>query len=76
MQQIRMGETPLIIAVQQREVDGRQAAARATAPIRTRSDAAAGYSARDYAKRDTRRQRDILAAIEVGQQARSASQAG
>ena len=57
----RKGETPLIIAVQQRN-----------APIvkfllehganPDRTDAAAGYSARDYAQRDTR-SRDILKLI-------------
>ena len=54
----RMGETPLIIAVQQRELAGRQALLDAGANP-DQSDAAAGYSARDYAKRDTRA-RDIL----------------
>jgi ankyrin repeat protein len=58
----RMGETPLIIAVQQREprivkllLDN------GANPDKT--DSAAGYSARDYATRDTRA-RDILQMIQ------------
>jgi ankyrin repeat protein len=59
----RMGETPLIIAVEQREVPVVQALLAAGAdPDRT--DAAAGYSARDYATRDPRA-RDILKLIEA-----------
>ena len=59
----RMGETPLIVAVQQRELDVvKMLLARGANPDKT--DTAAGYSARDYAKRDTRT-RDILAAIEA-----------
>jgi uncharacterized protein len=58
----RMGETPLIIAVQQRETPIVRLLLDAGAdPDRT--DAAAGYSARDYATRDTRA-RDILKLIE------------
>jgi ankyrin repeat protein len=58
----RMGETPLIIAVQQRELPIIRKLLDAGAnPDRT--DAAAGYSARDYAMRDTR-SREILKMIE------------
>jgi ankyrin repeat protein len=58
----RMGETPLIIAVQQRELPIIRKLLDAGAnPDRT--DAAAGYSARDYATRDTR-SREILKMIE------------
>ena len=58
----RMGETPLIIAVQRREPQiVRQLLDAGANP--DRSDAAAGYSARDYAARDTR-SRDILKLIE------------
>lgn len=58
----RMGETPLIIAVQQRELPIVRKLLEAGAnPDKT--DAAAGYSARDYAKRDTR-SREILKMIE------------
>ena len=58
----RMGETPLIIAVQQRELPiVRKLLDAGANPDKT--DAAAGYSARDYAKRDTR-SREILKMIE------------
>jgi ankyrin repeat protein len=58
----RMGETPLIIAVQQRELPiVRQLLDAGANPDRT--DAAAGFSARDYATRDARA-RDILKLIE------------
>ena len=58
----RMGETPLIIAVQRRQPQiVRQLLDAGANP--DRSDAAAGYSARDYATRDTR-SRDILKMIE------------
>ena len=58
----RMGETPLIIAVQQRDLQiVRQLLDAGANP--DRSDAAAGYSARDYAVRDTRA-RDILKLIQ------------
>ena len=57
-----MGETPLIIAVQQREVPiVRQLLDAGANPDRT--DTAAGYSARDYATRDPRAH-DILQLIE------------
>lgn len=54
----RMGETPLIVAVQQRNVPTvRLLLAHGADP--DKSDSAAGYSARDYAQRDTRA-REIL----------------
>ncbi len=59
----RMGETALILAVQQRELDAvKLLLAKGADP--DRKDAAAGYSARDYAKRDTR-SKTILMAIEA-----------
>jgi ankyrin repeat protein len=58
----RMGETPLIIAVQQRDVPlVRLLLSHGANP--DKSDSAAGYSARDYATRDTR-DREILKMIE------------
>jgi ankyrin repeat protein len=59
----RMGETPLIVAVQARQptIVNLLLAAGAD-PDKT--DSAAGYSARDYAKRDVR-SRDILKLIEA-----------
>ena len=58
----RMGETALILAVQQRRLDAvKLLLAKGADP--DKKDAAAGYSAREYAKRDTRN-REILAAIE------------
>jgi ankyrin repeat protein len=58
----RMGETPLIIAVQQRNVQiVKLLLDHGANPDKT--DAAAGYSARDYAQRDTRA-RDILKLIQ------------
>jgi len=57
----RMGETPLIIAVQQREVPIVRILLNAGADP-DKSDSAAGYSARDYATRDPRA-RDILKLI-------------
>lgn len=54
----RMRETPLIIAVQQRNLPlTKLLLSKGADP--DKSDAAAGYSARDYAQRDTRN-RDIL----------------
>ena len=49
----RMGETPLIVAVQQRHVPIVRFLVKSGADPDI-ADAAAGYSARDYAKRDTR----------------------
>jgi ankyrin repeat protein len=58
----RMGETPLIIAVQQRELNAvKLLLAKGANP--DKADSAAGYSARDYAKRDTRTPQ-LLATIE------------
>jgi uncharacterized protein len=59
----KMGETALILAVQQRQLEAvKLLLAKGANP--DKKDAAAGYSARDYAKRDTRN-REILAAIEA-----------
>lgn len=59
----KMGETALITAVQQREVDAvKLLLAHGANP--DKPDSAAGYSARDYAKRDTRNPQ-LLAAIEA-----------
>jgi ankyrin repeat protein len=56
-----MGETALIIAVQQRDLPGvRLLLKHGANPDKT--DAAAGYSARDYAQRDPRA-REILSLI-------------
>lgn len=49
----RMGETPLIVAVQQRHVPIVRMLVRAGADPDI-TDSAAGYSARDYARRDSR----------------------
>jgi uncharacterized protein len=58
----KMGETPLIVAVQQHQIPiVRVLLSQGADPDRT--DHAAGYSARDYAKRDAR-SRDILKMIE------------
>lgn len=58
----RMGETPLIIAVQRRELPiVRVLLKHGADPDKT--DAAAGYSARDYARRDPRA-REILSLID------------
>jgi ankyrin repeat protein len=59
----KMGETPLIIAVQQRQaLIVRRLLEAGANPDKT--DTAAGYSARDYAQRDSRA-RDILKLIEA-----------
>lgn len=66
----KMGETALIVAVHQRNVPLiRFLLANGADP--DRADAAAGYSARDYAKRDTRSP-ELLAAIEAGKPAATA----
>lgn len=59
----RSGETPLIIAVQQRNLPIVRQLLKAGANP-DRSDAVAGYSARDYATRDNR-SREILKLIET-----------
>jgi ankyrin repeat protein len=65
----RMGETPLIIAVQQRELDAvKLLLSKGANP--DKPDSAAGYSARDYAKRDTRTPQ-VLAAIEAAATAKA-----
>ena len=57
----KMGETPLIVAVQQRQIPAVRLLLKAGAdPDKT--DNAAGYSARNYAERDTRA-RDLLQLI-------------
>lgn len=58
----KMGETPLIVAVQQRNAQIVRVLLNEGADP-DRADHAAGYSARDYAMRDTRA-RDILKLIE------------
>jgi ankyrin repeat protein len=58
----KMGETPLIVAVQQRQAPIVRLLLGAGANP-DKSDSAAGYSARDYAKRDPRA-REILKMIE------------
>lgn len=59
----RRGETPLIVAVQQRRPRVVELLMEAGADA-DKTDHAAGYSARDYAKRDTRN-RDLLRLIET-----------
>ncbi|HVL78338.1 MAG TPA: ankyrin repeat domain-containing protein [Sphingomicrobium sp.] len=67
----RMGETALIIAVQQRQLPIIRALLEAGAnPDKT--DSAAGFSARDYAKRDTRSS-EILRMIETVRPSASAA---
>lgn len=62
----RMGETPLIVAVQQRQREiVKLLLDNGADPDKT--DNAAGYSARDYAKRDAR-SRDMLGLIEAYKQ--------
>ena len=63
----RMGETALIAAVQARELEAvKLLLAKGADP--DKRDTAAGYSAREYAKRDTRN-RELSAAIEAAQKA-------
>jgi uncharacterized protein len=58
----KMGETPLIVAVQRRELAAvKLLLSKGADP--DKADSAAGYSARDYAKRDSRMPQ-LLAAIE------------
>ena len=67
----RMGETPLIVAVQNRH----SAIAKALLELGAdpdKPDSAAGYSARDYAKRDSRT-RELLKLIEAADSARKAA---
>ena len=59
----RQGETPLIVAVQARQPSVVRKLLEAGANA-DKSDFAAGFSARDYAKRDTRN-RDLLRLIET-----------
>jgi uncharacterized protein len=67
----RMGETPLIVAVQNRHA-GITKILLAVGADPDKTDSAAGYSARDYAKRDTRT-REILKLIEAADVARKAA---
>jgi len=67
----RMGETPLIIAVQQRQTQIVKVLLDAGADP-DKSDSAAGYSARDYAKRDSR-SREILQLIEAKKPAKASA---
>ena len=69
----KMGETALIMAVQARQLDAvKLLLARGANP--DKPDSAAGYSARDYAKRDTRTPQ-LLAAIEARTKAKTAEPA-
>jgi ankyrin repeat protein len=69
----RMGETPLIVAVQNRHAAiVKLLLALGADP--DKADSAAGYSARDYAKRDNR-SRDILKLIEAADAERKAAAA-
>jgi uncharacterized protein len=69
----RMGETPLIVAVQNRHVPiVKLLLALGADP--DKADSAAGYSARDYAKRDSRT-REIIKLIEAADAERKAAAA-
>ncbi|MBA3510447.1 ankyrin repeat domain-containing protein [Sphingomonas sp.] len=67
----RMGETPLIVAVQNRHAAIAEALLELGADP-DKADSAAGYSARDYAKRDTRT-RELLKLIEAADAKRRAA---
>ena len=67
----RMGETALIVAVQNRHADIVKVLL-ALGADPDKADSAAGYSARDYAKRDTRT-REILKLIEAADAERKAA---
>ena len=67
----RLGETPLIVAVQQRQPRIARLLLEAGANP-DKADHAAGYSARDYAKRDTR-STDLLRLIETVKPVQKAS---
>ena len=70
----RMGETALIVAVQQRHVPIVRMLLEAGADP-DKADSAAGYSARDYARRDTR-SREILRLIEMASAAKQKAEPG
>lgn len=67
----RLGETPLILAVQQRQARTARLLLEAGANP-DKADHAAGYSARDYAKRDTR-STELLRLIETVKPVQKAS---
>jgi ankyrin repeat protein len=67
----RMGETPLIVAVQNRHPDIVKVLL-ALGADPDKADSAAGYSARDYAKRDSRT-RELLKLIEAADAERKAA---
>jgi uncharacterized protein len=67
----RMGETALIVAVQNRHADIVKVLL-ALGADPDKADSAAGYSARDYAKRDTR-SRDLIKLIEAADAERKAA---
>jgi uncharacterized protein len=67
----RMGETALIVAVQNRHPDIVKVLL-ALGADPDKADSAAGYSARDYAKRDTR-SRDLIKLIEAADAERKAA---
>jgi uncharacterized protein len=69
----RMGETALIVAVQNRHADIVKVLL-ALGADPDKADSAAGYSARDYAKRDTR-SRDLIKLIEAADAERKAAAA-